>query len=245
MTMKCRNIFLKLLLIIFFILFTLSVYLIIKDYFSYKENEKLTDELIDQVVDVNPTTDDTSIDWKHLKSINSDIIAWIEIENTSINYPILKDNNLYYLKHSYDKKYNKNGSIFTTDTYPFESEETVLYGHNMKNGSMFSDLGKYLKKDFFYAHNIIKIYTPNGDYEAIIFSAYSIGFDEENNNIKSLNFKERIEYYKKSSQYAVDGIDETNKILKLSTCSYINAKTIPTDQRYYIIATILPNMYYR
>ena len=107
---------------------------------------------------------------------------------------------------------------------------------------MFSELGKYLKKDFFDAHDIIKIYTPSGDYECKIFSVYSISIDNENNNIKSLNFDERIEYYKKSSKYTVNDVENINKILKLSTCSYINAKTSPTDQRYFIVASVIPLM---
>lgn len=56
---------------------------------------------------------------------------------------------MYYLKHNYLKKYNNNGSIFTLDKQPFNNNETLIYGHNMSNGTMFSTLGKYLDKDFF------------------------------------------------------------------------------------------------
>lgn len=70
----------------------------------------------------------------------------------------------------------------------------------------------------------------------MIFSAYSIGIETEKNSISKLSFDERIEYYKKSSQIKVDNVEITNKIVKLSTCSYINSRTRPTDQRYYIIA---------
>ena len=77
------------------------------------------------------------------------------------------------LKHNYLKKYNSNGSIFTLNINPFEDCETLLYGHNMKNGTMFSILGKYLDKDFFTFTSKIKIYTPNKNYEGVIFSAYS------------------------------------------------------------------------
>ncbi len=209
-----------------------------------KENNAATEQLIETVVKVETTPDNTkettTIDWEELKQINSDIIAWIKIDNTNIDYPILKDKNSFYLTHSYNKKYNQNGSIFTIDENPFVKEETIIYGHNMKNKSMFSDLGKYLNEDFFYANNVIKIYTPNGDYEGKIFSAYSISIDDENNNIKSLNFNEKIEYYKKSSKYNVNNVDNINKIIKLSTCSYINAKYTPTEQRYYILASLFP-----
>ena len=103
---------------------------------------------------------------------------------------------------------------------------------------MFSILGKYLDKDFLLSHQKIKIYTPNKNYEGVIFSAYSIGIGTEKNNISKLSFDKKVEYYKKSSQIKVDNIEITNKIVKLSTCSYINSRTRPTDQRYYIVATL-------
>lgn len=214
-------------------------YIFIKDYLECNSNNEDIDDLLDEVFIENSSKEENKIDWNNLKSINEDIIGWIEIEGTDINYPILKDNdNLYYLKHNYLKKYNSNGSIFTLDINPFEDCETLLYGHNMKNGTMFSILGKYLDKDFLLSHQKIKIYTPNKIYEGVIFSAYSIGIGTEKNNISNLSFDEKIEYYKKTSQIKVDNVEITNKIVKLSTCSYINSRTRPTDQRYYIIATL-------
>jgi len=240
--MRCKTIIIIFLITLCLIIFTLSITILIKDFVAYKENNNFTQQLIQDVVQVDETTEESYINWQQLQKINSDIVGWIEIQNTSINYPILKDNNLYYMNHSYDKKYNKNGSIFTTNDAPFIEQETVIYGHNMKNGTMFSELGKYLKKDFLDSNNIIKIYTPTGDYECEIFSVYSTCIDDENNNIKSLNFEERIEYYKKSSKYSITNVENISKIVKLSTCSYINAKTTPTDQRYYILASIIPIM---
>ena len=144
MNMRWNKILGILLIFIFIIVFSSCLYLLLKDYFELKENNEATEELIEDVIQENPVTEELSIDWEHLKSINPDIIGWIEIKDTKINYPILQDNNsLFYLKHSYDKRYNSNGSIFTTNTNPFTDEETILYGHNMKNGSMFADLHKY------------------------------------------------------------------------------------------------------
>lgn len=239
--MRYKKILTTIIVLTFLIIFIVCSYFIIKDFIEYKENEQIIDELIDDIIDINTEREETTIDWNNLKSINEDIIGWIEIEGTKINYPILQDNsNLYYLKHTYNKKYSSSGSIFTTNENPFNDEETIIYGHNMKNGSMFSSLGKYLDKDYLYSHQNFNIYTPNGDYIATIFSAYSIGFDVESNNIKQLGFNERIEYYKKASNHYVENIGIPEKIIKLSTCSYINSKTTPTDQRYYIIASIVP-----
>lgn len=108
----------------------------------------------------------------------------------------------------------------------------------MKNGIIFSELSKYMKEDFFKEHSTFHIYTQNQNYKATIFSCYSIGINIEENNIKPLNFKEKIEYYKNSSIHSTVNIGEIEKIVKLSTCSYLNSHTTPTDQRYYIIAKL-------
>lgn len=214
-------------------------YIFIKDYLECNSNNEDIEDLIDEAFVEDSIEQENKIDWNYLKSINEDIVGWIEIEGTSINYPILQDNdNLYYLKYNYLKKYNSNGSIFTLDINPFNDSETLLYGHNMSNGTMFSILGKYLYKDFSLSHQKIKIYTPNNNYEGYVFSAYSIGIGKEKNNISNLSFDERIEYYKKASQIKIDNVEITNKIIKLSTCSYLNSRTRPTDQRYYIVATL-------
>ena len=166
-----------------------------------RKNNEATEELIEETIEIKEASKEKYIDWNYLKSINEDIIAWIEIEGTNINYPIIKNENNYYLKHSFDKKYNSNGAIFTTNIFPFKDDETIVYGHNMKNGSMFSNLGKYLNKEFLDLHSKYKIYTVDKNYEATIFSVYSIGVNEEMQNLKLLNFDERVKYYKNISKY--------------------------------------------
>lgn len=140
------------------------------------------------------------------------------------------------MNHTYDGKYNRNGSIFTKNSNPFEEFETTLYGHNMRNNIMFSEIEKYMKEDFFYAHPTFTIYTKNTTYQAKVFSIYSIGVDEENKNIKTLDNDAKIQYYKNQSKYKVEVEEEQKNILKLSTCSYVNSKTTPTDQRYFLVS---------
>lgn len=237
--MRCKKILAIVIIFISMIIFALCMYSVLKDMGELKENNESTDNLIEESIEINEKTREKYIDWDYLKSVNEDIVAWIEIEGTNINYPILKDKDIYYLKHSFDKKYNGNGSIFTTNTNPFEDAETIVYGHNMRNGSMFSNLSNYWNKNFLDSHIKFKIYTPSCNYEATVFSIYSIGIDTESNNIKKLDFNERIDYYKKVSKHHIENDEKINKIVKLSTCSYINAKTRPTDQRYYIIANLI------
>ena len=207
------------------IIFVISSYYLIKDFLEYKSSNNSNNKLIDDVfIESNIEKDNKekeTIDWNKLLEINEDIIGWIKIENTNINYPILQDNdNLKYLKHSYKGSYNSNGSIFTLNNEPFNDNITTIYGHNMKNGIMFSELSKYMNKIFLDEHSTITIYT------------------KEENNIKLLDFENEIEYYKKASKYSIDNIGEIKKIIKLSTCSYLNNHTTPTDQRYYVIAKL-------
>lgn len=234
--MKFKKIIICLVVLTSIIVLLACTILIIKNYKDDNENMQEIEELIDNVI-IEDANENNSIDWNELKSINEDIVAWIEIENTPVNYPILKDNNnLYYLKHNFNKKYNSNGSIFTLNKDFIQDDEVVIYGHNMRNKTMFSILGNYLNTNFLKEHQIIKIYTENKNYIATIFSCYSIGVNEESKNIRKLSYEDRISYYKSKSNIDIGNIDDTGKIIKLSTCSYINAKTTPTDQRYYVVA---------
>ena len=88
---------------------------------------------------------------------------------------------------------------------------------------------------FLEEHSNFKIYTKSNTYKATVFSFYSIGIDEEENNIKLLDVNKEIEYYKRKSNY---DIGEVKKVVKLSTCSYLSNHTTPTNQRYYLIAKL-------
>lgn len=218
----------------------ISLYILIKDFYEFKKSNDTNVKLIEEVIIEENNEEISVVDWQKLENINKDIIGWIKIDNTNIDYPILKDDDsLKYINRSYDGKYNKNGSIFTLNNTPFQDNVTIIYGHNMKSGIMFSELSKYMKKDFLYKHKYFTIYTKDHTYQATIFSCYSIGIEEEEKNIKLLNFEEEVEYYKKASVYsAEENIGEIKKIVKLSTCSYLNNHTTPTDQRYYIVAKL-------
>ena len=193
------------------IILIISSYILIKDLLENNESSDMNTKLSENVIIEVNTEDKISIDWNKINEINKDIIGWIRITGTNINYPILQDNNnLKYLKHTFNGKYNKNGSIFTLNNDPFYDDETVIFD----------------------------IYTKEQNYKAEIFSVYSIGIETEEKNTKSLNFEEKIKYYKKISKFSIDNTKEIKKIVKLSTCSYLNNHTTPTNQRYYIVASL-------
>lgn len=238
--MNIKNVIVKIIIVLFTLTLTISLYILNKDFSEFKEINDANNNLVTEVVVEDSNEKKTEIEWEKLEYINKDIIGWINIANTNINYPILKDDDdLKYLNHSFNGEYNKNGSIFTINENPFQDNVTVLYGHNMKSGIMFSELGKYLNKNFFDEHRCFEIYTKNQNYKATIFSCYSTGINEEENNLKLLNFNDEIEYYKNKSKFNYEGdIGKIKKIVKLSTCSYLNNHTTPTNQRYYIVAKL-------
>ena len=104
------------------------------------------------------------VDFNGLKAINPEVIGWIQIEGTSISYPIMKGkDNDYYLKHTFEGNYNAAGSIFIdyTNNSNFEDCNTIIYGHNMKNGSMFGLLRKHFKDRESVPGRYIWICTPD------------------------------------------------------------------------------------
>jgi len=205
---------------------------------EYSEYQEINEDIEVLKRNVNIEDDENSIiNWEELKKKNPDIVGWIKIDGTKIDYPILKDENTFYLNHSYNKTYNANGSIFILDNNLCESNETVIYGHNRLNGIMFSELSKYLDKDFFDKHLEFFIYTPEKTYKARVFSAYSTNVFSEKENLNLLNFNAQIDYYKSKSKFKVE-TGNVEKIVKLSTCSYLNNRKKVTEERYYIIASI-------
>lgn len=240
---KLKKIATILMITIFVLLFIICSYSLIKNFSDYKEINNETAKLKEVVIETKEieNKDDVVIDWEKLEDINQDIIGWIKIDDTYIDYPIMQDKDLYYMNHTYEGKYNINGSIFTKINNPFETKMTTIYGHNNKNEIMFASIEKFMDEKFFSNHNTFKIYTKFKTYDAKVFSIYSIGVKEESTNIKNLSFEEVIEYYKNQSKFKVENAEMPEKIVKLSTCSYINNKVKPTDQRYFLVASLVEN----
>lgn len=156
-----------------------------------------------------------------------DYRGWIKIDNTNINYPIVqgKDNS-FYLNKDINKNYLSSGSIFMNYlNHGFNDENTVLFGHHMRNKTMFAQLKKYKEKEFFYGDNDIVIEVENGKVlKYKVFSAYIT--DAKNNYIETdfddkEQYKEFLKDIKNKSLYKSDiDVNENDKIITLSTCSY-------------------------
>ena len=106
----------------------------------------------------------TVVDFKALKKINPDIIAWIRIPDTSIDYPVVQGNDdSYYLTHTFKKTEHVAGAIFldSDNNADFSDDKNIIYGHNMKDGSMFRGLRNFLGDKFLKEHHILYLYLPD------------------------------------------------------------------------------------
>jgi len=116
------------------------------------------------------------IDFKKLLSENEDTIGWIEIPGTEIDYPVVTSGeDVFYIDHDFYGNWDSHGTIFVDDFNgnDFSQLHTVIYGHNMRDGSMFAGLHKYKSNDFFEKNRDIYIYTPDGKRKRYrIFAAY-------------------------------------------------------------------------
>ena len=119
---------------------------------------------------------DIPVDFEFLKGENQDIIGWIQVDGTQIDYPVLYDTtyNRYYLRHNFKGTNTAYGSIFILgeNADDFTDFNTVVYGHNMLDRSMFAQLHQFRKQEFFDSHGQIIIYTPDRKLTYQVFAAY-------------------------------------------------------------------------
>ena len=122
---------------------------------SNKKNKDIMSEIKENVVinnEMDSNNEEYKIDFAKLKQKNSDAIAWIKVNGTDIDFPVVKGtDNSYYLTHNFDKEKNKAGWIFADYRNKFDGTDKniIIYGHNMKNGSMFASLKDVIKEEWY------------------------------------------------------------------------------------------------
>ncbi len=187
----------------------------------------------DLKVEVTIDADDPmyrKIDFDAVKAVNPDVYAWIWIPGTNIDYPILQsetEDDAYYLNHTIERLEGLPGSIYTEkyNRTDFSDQVTVVYGHNMKNGSMFADLHKYEDEEFFKNNPYVYIYLPDGKaWRYRIFAA--VRFDDRyilgNYSFSDItDFQSYLDELRSSISGNVDmnvEVTQDTGILTLSTC---------------------------
>lgn len=236
--MKIKKILLYVLLMIFLIGF---VYSSIKIFFYIKDNvqnEKIkatTDNNIKIVDNLDENIEEYTIDFQKLKEVNSDTIGWLKVNGTNIEYVVVKGNdNDYYLNHNFEKEKNSAGWIFADyrNKFDYTDYNTVIYGHNMKNDSMFGTLKNALKEDWYNneENRHIILVTEKGTFTYEVFSVYEekasdypiqTGFSNDN---EYLNFLNTIKD-KSITDFNVE-LSAEKGILTLSTCGNDNKNRV-------------------
>lgn len=194
--------------------------------------EELQEEYTSVLGNVDLSIDELVIpvDFEALHEVNEDIYAWIDIEDTNVHYPILQSatDDSYYLEHTVDRKAGLPGSIYTEsrNKKDFSDYITLVYGHDMRDGSMFKHLHKFNEEDFFESHDTITIYTEDAihTYRVLAAVAYTdehlmYKYDQNDAADREAFIESLYEMKSERNQYR-DGIEvnEESKFVVLSTC---------------------------
>ncbi len=166
------------------------------------------------------------VDFKELSRMNPDVVGWIFIEGTQINYPVVqaKDNN-YYLRHLFDGRYNPSGAIFldAANSRDFSDPHSIIYGHHMNDKSMFYTLDGYKEQEFYDQYNLALLVTPTHKYKIRLFSAYIASVDGNSWQLdfEDQSFSDWLEEIDEASDIKSEyAPGEGDRILTLSTCAY-------------------------
>lgn len=168
-----------------------------------------------------------SVDFDALMDINDDCVGWIYIEGTAINYPVVQgSDNSYYLKHLFDGKWNSSGCIFLDSRVnpDMTDRHSIIYGHHMKNGTMFSGLTQYKNQHFYEEHPDALFITPDETYRIEFFAGYVASVEDSAWTVFFESDEEFEVWLKdaKARSWFISPISPavTEKIVTLSTCSY-------------------------
>ena len=247
----------KILLIIASAVFIICAAVIIWNKYPYWKNRNFYDKTAKEYTQVNEEyteiPDEGSaaqvapiiVDFAALKAVNEDVSGWIYCEGTEINYPVVQGpSNDTYLHTTYTGIHDFAGSIFVEEQNlrDFKDNNTIIYGHNMYDGSMFAGLGNWQIQSYFDEHPVMWLLTPEQDYKVVLFSAYvtyannrSVYAIYRGTGDELARYIEDVRTY--SYIYCDEQLDPAGRFLLLSTCtnaegdkrSVIHGMLVPVD----------------
>lgn len=228
------NIVSNIILVIAIVVFAVSAYKLYGIFSEYNKGDKEYQKIQDLVINTekkDDTKEETfSADFEKLLEMNSDVVGWIRFDEPSeINYPVVQGrDNEEYLKRTFEANTNKLGTLFVDVNNPgdFSGRNTFIYGHNMKNGSMFAQLLKYKDDSFYKEHPYFYIYTPDGKVRT--YEIFSAGVVKDTSDSYIMDyaddaaFQTYIDYIKQQSAYPTSTeVTTASKIVSLSTCTNV------------------------
>ena len=230
------------------VILAISSFFIIKEFAENKKETDIYDELQEIVIEENTDIDTKNVDneieksegessnkynLENIAKINSDVVGWIKIENTNIDYPVMQNGD-YYLHRNIYKNYSSHGTPYLAEYCNIQySDNLIIYGHHMNDNSMFAQLDNYKKHSFYENHKYIKFYSYyNGKtiektyevaiaFKTVVYSDKGFKYYNYTNFSDVQELNDFIENCRKLEFYNT-GIDINygDKLITLSTCEY-------------------------
>ena len=166
------------------------------------------------------------IDFTELKAQNADVQYWIYVDGTNIDYPVMNDGSESYLHLNFDGEKSSQGSLFVD---PSSNDSlTIIYGHNMRNGSMFHDVDRFNGKDFFESHKSIKLYEEDKESE---LQPVVCMYGKADDSLRGIKTAEDLKAFAKNKTVSNGEIpEEISRLVILVTCNYAGS-----DFRTYLV----------
>ena len=217
-------------IIILLLVALISTYKVFTTLYAYRQADKIYGDLREK----KEISKENMTGGTDLSDINRDYVCWINIENTNIDYPVVqcKDNS-YYLHRDIYGNYLYSGTIFIDYRCDYnKSKNLIIYGHNMKNNTIFSEIERFKEKDFFYSNSKI---TLTDKYKASEYEVFAVILVKKDFDYRVCDFENQDDYQKYLNKIINKSIYKSkntptvdDRIITLTTCSYEfdNARTV-------------------
>lgn len=223
-----------------------SGYKIGKTMWEYQVAKSAYTNISEKTAKVDPKQFTGVVDWKALKKVNPDVQGWLYQKGTVINYPVVQGtDNDTYLHTRFDKQWSGGGTLFVDCRMEkdFKGFNSIIYGHHMKDGSMFRSIRGYTKEDGYYdKHKTLELATPHGNYHLVLFSAFITKATDEDTYKMTYDEAEKQAYIDRAwerSELPItrDSVDVTknDRLVTLSTCAYDYE-----EARYIVMCKMVP-----
>lgn len=223
-----------------------SGYKIGKTMWEYQVAKSAYTNISEKTAKVDPKQFTGVVDWKALKKVNPDVQGWLYQKGTVINYPVVQGtDNDTYLHMRFDKQWSGGGTLFVDCRMEkdFKGFNSIIYGHHMKDGSMFRSIRGYTKEDGYYdKHKTLELATPHGNYHLVVFSAFITKATDEDTYKMTYDEAEKQAYIDRAwerSELPItrDSVDVTknDRLVTLSTCAYDYE-----EARYIVMCKMVP-----
>lgn len=223
-----------------------SGYKIGKTMWEYQVAKSAYTNISEKTAKVDPKQFTGVVDWKALKKVNPDVQGWLYQKGTVINYPVVQGtDNDTYLHTRFDKQWSGGGTLFVDCRMEkdFKGFNSIIYGHHMKDGSMFRSIRGYTKEDGYYdKHKTLELATPHGNYHLVVFSAFITKATDEDTYKMTYDEAGKQAYIDRAwerSELPItrDSVDVTknDRLVTLSTCAYDYE-----EARYIVMCKMVP-----